>query len=327
MNPNSYMIGGGRPVLVGSVWSHQPVATNFEPVPISTNSVSTNKVAAPLNGAEMFYDAPMPKKPRFAEDKPSNTLCQQNGISTDDEVGLRRRGTHFIVKMISTLRQNVQESRRSSLGNWIGVSALLMHQFFAVHSIEQFEVRDIAAVCVFLASKTEDCPKLLEHVVNAWMSLIDTKIHAAINSTTMNGLLPRKSREYERATKYLLVLEVLILRTIGFNLNMSLPHPMIIIEMRDRQKADRCQMIQAYEYANEILLRTDWCLRYNAEQLADVCMFLAHNATDVRREPNIAKVLASVRGKNSSYSMTIPDSVLNCQLECVELEDGEVLDI
>ncbi|KAI1731584.1 cyclin-T1.1 [Ditylenchus destructor] len=326
MNPNSPLIGKGRLVLVGSIWSHQPVATNLVPVPVSTNSVSTNKDVAQLNGAEIFYDAPMPKKPCFAEEKLSPTLSQQNGISTDDEVGLRRRGTHFIVKMISTLRQNVQESRRRSIGNWIGVSAVLMHQFFAVHSIKQFDVRDIAAVCVFLASKTEDCSKLLEHVVNAWMSLIDTKIHAAINSTTMNGLLPKKSREYENATKYILVLEVLILRTIGFKLNMSLPHPMIIMEMRDRQK-DRCLMIQAYEYANEILLRTDWCLRYNAEQLAAVCMFLAQNATDVRHEPNIAKVLASVRGNNNSYSMTIPDSVLNCQLECVELEDGEVLDI
>ncbi|KAI1732740.1 cyclin-T1.1 [Ditylenchus destructor] len=268
------------------------------------------------------------KKSSIVDEEVSNTPSRQDRISAEREMEMRQNGTRFIVRMVNYLGKYVRESRRKTVNNWIGVSAVLMHQFFLVHSMKNFNVKDISAVCVFLAGKTEYCPKLLEHVVNAWINLkFDRKTLAAINPVIMShGLLDIKSREYESVARYFLTLENLILRTVGFNLDIQLPHPKIINDMRDRQKADLCVIMRAYEFANEILLRTDWCLRYTTDKLAEVCIFLAYNTGNSRHQRAIAKVLDCLRGKNNSYCPTIPSTVLNCQFESVEREDGEVSD-
>lgn len=75
------------------------------------------------------------------------------------------------------------------------------------------------------------------------------------------------------------------------------------------------------------LLNTDWCLRYTADKLAEICIFLAYNAVNARCQRDIYKVLDCLRGKkNGYYSPIIPSTVLNCQFASEEREDGEITD-
>ncbi|KAK5986058.1 hypothetical protein GCK32_011899, partial [Trichostrongylus colubriformis] len=45
-----------------------------------------------------------------------------------------------------------------------------MHRFFCFHSFKFFDYRDVAAACLFLGGKSEECPRKLDRIVRVWWS-------------------------------------------------------------------------------------------------------------------------------------------------------------
>uniref|UniRef100_A0A915CRR1 Cyclin N-terminal domain-containing protein n=1 Tax=Ditylenchus dipsaci TaxID=166011 RepID=A0A915CRR1_9BILA len=161
--------------------------------------------------------------------------------------------------------------------------------------MKKFDARDVAAACLFLSSKSEECVRKLEHIVKVWSYL---KKSGDKMPDAINGNSNLDTSAYDRACKYIVFLEGVLLQTIGFDLQVKLPHPLVILKMQQKLECGNSVMRMAYNHATDILFNTDWCIRYAPKQLADVCEFLACNQKVDAKQVGILKVLACLRGSN-----------------------------
>ncbi|VDP18962.1 unnamed protein product [Onchocerca flexuosa] len=132
-----------------------------------------------------------------------------------------------------------------------------MHRFFVFHSFFKFDPRDIAAACLFLAGKSEECPRKLDHVVRVWWAI---KFPHSPNLD---------NNRLHDASQLIVTLENLVLQTIGntavflnctfthaaFDLSVDIPHPYVLTHMqkfaRDASGNRRISEI-AYWFASDI---------------------------------------------------------------------------
>ena len=80
----------------------------------------------------------------------------------------------------------------------------------------------MAAACVFLCGKSEECPRKLEHLVRSWFSLkypnvkIDQQVNFVLPLCSLNIIVMFFSlQRFEDGCQLIVVLESLILQTIG----------------------------------------------------------------------------------------------------------------
>ena len=127
---------------------------------------------------------------------------------------------------------------------------VLFHRFYAVHSFEEHDRFEVALACILLAAKTEESPRKMNHVIqeshklkylSAKRALADRKDNDDNNKNNSNkdrsdkneededndGTLDVKSKEYIRLKERTLLLERVILHTIGFELSIDHPHKFI----------------------------------------------------------------------------------------------------
>jgi cyclin T len=105
---------------------------------------------------------------------------------------------------------------------------VFFHRFYAVHSFEEHDRFEVAVACILLAAKTEESPKKLVSILQECFRL---KNNAMKNKTPQEGVkldkrgyLDMKCQEYTRLKERILLLERVILHTIGFELSISHPY-------------------------------------------------------------------------------------------------------
>uniref|UniRef100_A0A914M1Z0 Cyclin N-terminal domain-containing protein n=1 Tax=Meloidogyne incognita TaxID=6306 RepID=A0A914M1Z0_MELIC len=213
------------------------------------------------------------KKPKwyFADDELAR-LPSRMSMDSATELKYRREAAEFIQEMAERLNHNIPQHRGQINQNCICIAMIHMHRFFTVHAFSFFNMyKEVAAACLFLASKSEECPRKLEHVVEVWFRLKFRKAEVQP---------PFNEAARKNGAQLLVYLEGILLQTIGFELHVDLPHPIVIINMKkfkqESQKLTEC----AYWFATDIIQLTNWCIRFNERTIACVCIYLACSWAD-----------------------------------------------
>ncbi|VDO65550.1 unnamed protein product [Heligmosomoides polygyrus] len=74
----------------------------------------------------------------------------------------RQQATRFIQVMVDQLNHNVRDQRGKIICD------LLCAMDCRIRCLHCFPFQDIAAACLFLAGKSEECPRKLDHIVRVW---------------------------------------------------------------------------------------------------------------------------------------------------------------
>lgn len=185
---------------------------------ISSHQKNTMKPSPPLpsdsleSAREMAY---------FSESQlPS---CKSGFYSPQEERTTRRRTCRFLEEAGRVLRLPRVT---------ISTSMVFFHRFYAVHSFEDHDRFEVSVACILLAAKTEESPKKLNVVIQECFKLKNLSTKAkkqqeeTIPGVTLDkrGFLDVKCQEFVRLKDRVLLLERVILHTIGFELSVNHPY-------------------------------------------------------------------------------------------------------
>uniref|UniRef100_A0A1I7TPN9 Cyclin N-terminal domain-containing protein n=1 Tax=Caenorhabditis tropicalis TaxID=1561998 RepID=A0A1I7TPN9_9PELO len=208
-----------------------------------------------------------------------NTASQKEGMSREEELSYRQMAAAFIQEMIDGL--NMVKDPKARIGHTgLCVAHTHMHRFYYWHSFRKFDYRDVAAACVFLAGKSQECPRKLSHVVQVWRERKDRK---QLGSETAKN----------EAAQIIVLLESMILQTIAFDLNVQLPHVHVLEMMKKVDTDDSYKSLAscAFYFATDVIAVTDWSLRYSALSMSVVIIHLMAAYANVRIETLFKKYL------------------------------------
>lgn len=232
-------------------------------------------------GAGSPSQRPASHKWLFSKEEMRNTASQKEGMSREDELTYRQMAAAFIQEMVDGLN-NIKDPKLRIGHTGLCVAHTHMHRFYYWHSFRKYDYRDVGAACVFVAGKSQECPRKLSHVVAVWRERKDRK---QLSTETAKN----------EAAQIIVLLESMILQTIAFDLNILLPHVCVLDMMKKVDKAsdDHYKSLTtcAYYFATDVMAVTDWSLRYTAHSMAIVIIHLMAIYSNVRIETIFAKFL------------------------------------
>jgi len=125
---------------------------------------------------------------------------------------------------------------------------VLFHRFYAKHSFTEHDRFEAAAAALLLAAKTEESPKKLTHVIQECHRLKNRGLQkqkevmagaaataaaaAGRNSPVPIGYLDTKGEEFAKLKDRILLLERVILHTIGFELSIDHPYKFLVEQVK-----------------------------------------------------------------------------------------------
>ncbi|XP_074856798.1 cyclin-T2 isoform X3 [Carettochelys insculpta] len=155
----------------------------------------------------------------------------------------------------------------------INTAIVYMHRFYMHHSFTKFnrngegnglKVNIISPTALFLAAKVEEQPRKLEHVIKV--------AHACLHP--QEPQLDTKSDAYLQQAQELVILETIMLQTLGFEITIEHPHT-DVVKCTQLVRASKDLAQTSYFMATNSLHLTTFCLQYKPTVIACVCIHLA----------------------------------------------------
>ncbi|XP_032045943.1 cyclin-T2-like [Aythya fuligula] len=134
----------------------------------------------------------------FSREQLDNTPSRRCGVEADKELSYRQQAANLIQDMGQRL--NVSQLT-------INTAIVYMHRFYMHHSFTKFNRNIISPTALFLAAKVEEQPRKLEHVIKV--------AHACLHP--QEPLLDTKSDAYLQQAQELVILETIMLQTLGMS--------------------------------------------------------------------------------------------------------------
>ncbi|XP_051886895.1 cyclin-T2a isoform X4 [Pristis pectinata] len=191
----------------------------------------------------------------FTREQLENTPSRRCGIDTDKELSYRQQAANLVQDMGQRL--NVSQLT-------INTAIVYMHRFYMQHSFTRFHRNVISPAALFLAAKVEEQPRKLEHVIKV--------VHACLNP--QEPPLDVKSDAYLQQAQDLVILESIILQTLGFEITIEHPHT-DVVKCTQLVRASKDLAQTSYFMATNSLHLTTFCLQYKPTVIACVCIHLA----------------------------------------------------
>nr|XP_046259382.1 cyclin-T2a isoform X2 [Scatophagus argus] len=191
----------------------------------------------------------------FTREQLENTPSHRCGVEPDRELSYRQQAANLIQDMGQRL--NVSQLT-------INTAIVYMHRFYMHHSFTKFHRNIISPTTLFLAAKVEEQPRKLEHVIKV--------AHACLNS--QEPPLDTKSNAYLQQAQELVILESIVLQTLGFEITIDHPHT-DVVKCSQLVRASKDLAQTSYFMATNSLHLTTFCLQYKPTVIACVCIHLA----------------------------------------------------
>ncbi|MEE6489074.1 hypothetical protein FKM82_015478 [Ascaphus truei] len=201
--------------------------------------------------------APPAPPPRwfFTREQLESTPSRHCGVEADKELSYRQQAANLVQDMGQRL--NVSQLT-------INTAIVYMHRFYMHHSFTKFHRNIISPTALFLAAKVEEQPRKLEHVIKV--------THACLNPE--EALLDTKSDAYLQQAQELVILETILLQTLGFEITIEHPHT-DVVKCTQLVRASKDLAQTSYFMATNSLHLTTFCLEYKPTVIACVCIHLA----------------------------------------------------
>lgn len=160
---------------------------------------------------------------------------KEDGMSVEEEATKRKKTCRFIEEACRILK----------LPRVATATALVFfHRFYAKHSFAKHDRFEVAVACILLAAKTEESPRKVVNVLEECHKLRSRAMAAGRMSsqgnspTTPNPAEPLdpKGEEFTKIKERILLLERVVLHTIGFELSVDHPYKFIVDQVRHRTR-------------------------------------------------------------------------------------------
>ncbi|XP_005348294.1 cyclin-T2 isoform X1 [Microtus ochrogaster] len=191
----------------------------------------------------------------FTREQLENTPSRRCGVEADEELSHRQQAANLIQDMGQRL--NVSQLT-------INTAIVYMHRFYMHHSFTKFNRNIISPTALFLAAKVEEQARKLEHVIKV--------AHACLHP--LEPLLDTKCDAYLQQTQELVLLETIMLQTLGFEITIEHPHT-DVVKCTQLVRASKDLAQTSYFMATNSLHLTTFCLQYKPTVIACVCIHLA----------------------------------------------------
>ncbi|XP_055074448.1 cyclin-T2b isoform X1 [Misgurnus anguillicaudatus] len=191
----------------------------------------------------------------FTREQLENTPSRRCGVEPDRELSYRQQAANLIQDMGQRL--NVSQLT-------INTAIVYMHRFYMLNSFTKFHRNIISPTTLFLAAKVEEQPRKLEHVIKV--------THACLNPN--DPPLDTKSNVYLQQAQELVLLETIVLQTLGFEITIEHPHT-DVVRCSQLVRASKDLAQTSYFMATNSLHLTTFCLQHKPTVVACVCIHLA----------------------------------------------------
>lgn len=191
----------------------------------------------------------------FTREQLENSPSRRFGLDPDKELNYRQQAANLLQDM----GQRLYVSQLT-----INTAIVYMHRFYMIQSFTQFNRISVAPAALFLAAKVEEQPKKLEHVIKV--------AHACLHP--QESLPDTRSEAYLQQVQDLVILESIILQTLGFELTIDHPHTHVV-KCTQLVRASKDLAQTSYFMATNSLHLTTFSLQYTPPVVACVCIHLA----------------------------------------------------
>eukprot|EP00934_Nitzschia_sp_Nitz4_P007205 Nitzschia sp. Nitz4//scaffold48_size128905//34377//35363//NITZ4_003588-RA/size128905-processed-gene-0.75-mRNA-1//1//CDS//3329552946//7195//frame0 len=228
----------------------------------------------------------------------------KDGMTAEEEATKRKKTCRFI-----------EEAGRKLKLPRVAVSSAMVffHRFYAKHSFNEHDRFEVAVAAILLAAKTEESPKKLQTIILVCHKLKTRGMQAGRISQQGSNLSPAptmsttgeeldtQGEEYAKLKERILLLERVILHTIGFELSIDHPYKFFVDQIRKlvekkqlkyitprpglpSDQLKRKMMNDLVQYcmscANDSM-HTSLCLQFSPELIATACVYLAAQFSNV----------------------------------------------
>ena len=269
----------------------------------------------------------------------------KDGMTAEEEAVKRRKTCRFI-----------EEAGRLLKLPRVAVSTAMVffHRFYAKHSFAKHDRFEVAVATIVLAAKTEESPKKVNNVILECHKLKHRGMQAGRISQqrTSGGASPPpppptadldpKGKEFTKLKERILLLERVILHTIGFELSIDHPYKFFVEQIKKLIHTRQLKYINppvdvpssqlvpkmmnelvqyAMSFANDSM-HTSLCLQFTPQEIATACVYLAGQfskvepTTTTTANPSSSSSSAEGWGKLLSYP-----NVENLASICIQIMD------
>ncbi|KAM9319396.1 cyclin-T1 [Gastrophryne carolinensis] len=191
----------------------------------------------------------------FTREQLERSPSRRAGVDPDKELSYRQQAANLIQDMGQRL--NVSQLT-------INTAIVYMHRFYMIQSFTKFHRNTIAPAALFLAAKVEEQPRKLDYVIKV--------AHACLNPK--EPMPETTSEAYLQQAQDLVILESIILQTLGFEITIDHPHTHVV-KCTQLVRASKDLAQTSYFMATNSLHLTTFCLQYTPTVVACVCIHLA----------------------------------------------------
>lgn len=205
--------------------------------------------------------------------------------SLEKELYDRARGIEFLFRLGSSL--GLPTSAMCTSATWF-------HRFYMRFSMEDFHRQDVAAACIFLATKTEECGRKLRDVARIYEAKI---LNCDINKVAVD------SPEVDQRQAAILLTEEVLLEALCFDFVIESPHAELV-ELYETCESDDEVQEYAWSLAHDSY-RTPMCVIFPPKIIATACYVLAERISD---GPNSLSLDARISASSPSSHLPTPPS-------------------
>ncbi|TEB35899.1 cyclin-like protein [Coprinellus micaceus] len=218
---------------------------------------------------------------------PLNSLEATPSIcSLEKELYDRARGVEFLFRLGSSLQ--LPTSALCTAATWL-------HRFYMRYPMEEFHRQDVAAACIFLATKTEECGRKLVDVARIYQ----TKV---LNLSEPKQI-PEDSQEVNERSAAILQTEEVLLEALCFDFFVESPHAELV-DLFDSCESPPPVQEFAWSLAHDSY-RTPLSILYPPRIIATACYVLAQRVFD---GPNSPSLDARISATSPSSHLPTPPS-------------------
>jgi len=159
----------------------------------------------------------------------------KDGMSVHEESEKRRKTCRFIEESCRVLK----------LGSIPKATAMVFfHRFYAKHAFSDHDRFEVAVASILLAAKAEESPKKLNQIIDECYKLkmrgmqagrISAGGAAGLSGASTNSssqTLDPKGEEFLKRKERVLLLERVLLHTIGFELSIDHPYKFLVVQIK-----------------------------------------------------------------------------------------------
>ena len=199
----------------------------------------------------------------FTEAELLRTPSILDGVAPEKERENRSKGVNFILQ-VGIMLKLPQIT--------LATASVFLHRFYMRHSMQTYHYYSMAATCLFLAYKVEECVRKMRELVVACVRVAQKDPHKIVDE---------QDKEYWRWRDNILQYEDLLLEAICFDLSLEPPYKTLFDLLIQFEQGDNKRLRNAaWAFVNDSCLTT-LCLLFPSRTIAASALYAAAKFCDV----------------------------------------------